>query len=77
MKKYISGGAEPTTGIIPARTANTLSQQDIFDAIDKSKQASTFRGLYGGNWEAYYASQSEADLAFCNMLAFWTGRNKA
>ena len=76
-EKYISGGAEPTTGIIPARTAITLSQQDIFDAIDKSKQASTFRELYGGNWEAYYASQSEADLAFCNMLAFWTGRNKS
>lgn len=75
-EKYISGGCEPTTGIIPARATTSLSQSEIYEAIDKSKQAAAFKGLNGGNWEAYYTSRSEADLAFCNMLAFWTGRNK-
>ena len=31
--------------------------------------------MYAGNWQGYYKSQSEADLSFCNMLAFWTGRD--
>ena len=28
-----------------------------------------------GGWEKFYTSQSEADLAFANDLAFWTGKN--
>ena len=31
-----------------------------------------FGDLYAGNWQNYYKSQSEADIALCNMLAFWT-----
>jgi Uncharacterized conserved protein len=30
--------------------------------------------MYGG-WEKLYGSQSEADLALANYLAFWTGRD--
>ena len=76
-EKYISGGAEPTMGIISAPSVTSLSQQAILQAISASKQAATFGALNGGGWEAYYTSQSEADLAFCNMLAFWTGKNKS
>jgi primase-polymerase (primpol)-like protein len=37
-----------------------------------------FNLLYQGQWqEAGYPSQSEADQAFCNLLAFWTGRDAA
>src|SRR5699024_3008754 len=29
----------------------------------------------GGGWEQFYTSQSEADMAFANDLAFWTNRD--
>ena len=46
--------------------------------LDKARGASTgskFARLYDvGDWEgAGYPSQSEADLALCAILAFWTG----
>lgn len=31
--------------------------------------------MYDGNWQGKYNSQSEADQALCNYLAFWTGCN--
>lgn len=37
------------------------------------KNGAKFTQLWGGHWEAAYASQSEADLALCSHLAFWTG----
>ncbi len=46
---------------------------EILDAAFRSKDGRRFEDLYRGNWQSYYASQSEADLAFCNMLAFWFG----
>ena len=40
--------------------------------IKKASAASLrFRDLYAGHWEGLYQSQSEADLALCNILAFW------
>ncbi len=39
-----------------------------------AKNGETFCKLYNGEL-AGYPSHSEADLAFCNMLAFWTGRD--
>lgn len=73
-EKYISGGSEPTTGIVVTENLN-MTENDIIELINKSKQKETFNNLYHGQWEQYYTSQSEADLALCNMLAFWTGRN--
>ena len=33
--------------------------------------------IWRGSWEYEYPSQSEADLALCMSLAFWTGRDEA
>jgi putative DNA primase/helicase len=46
------------------------------ELIEKAKQASNgdkFCKLWKGVWRGEYLSQSEADLALCFMLAFWTG----
>jgi putative DNA primase/helicase len=74
-EKYIGGGQAPTTG--PQNTAAlSLTDDEILSLAGKSKLGKTFSDLYAGRWEAYFPSQSEADMALCNMLAFWTGRDE-
>lgn len=62
---------------------NTPKQQQIYSIDDEkvieiaknSKNGSKFADLYAGNWQTYYKSQSEADIALCNTLAFFTQCN--
>lgn len=53
----------------------TLEDAEIIDKARSSKGGYMFNQLYSGNWDEIYHSQSEADLALCNQLAFWTGKN--
>ena len=58
----------------------SITSMDDRDVIDKARNCRSgylFNMLYSGSWQGVYASQSEADLALCNQLAFWTGRNEA
>lgn len=52
-----------------------MTDQDILSLIAKSQDAEWFQQLYSGQWQNDYPSQSEADLALCNKLAFWTGKD--
>lgn len=67
------------------QTKAPFQQQPVYipmrekQLIDKAKKASNghrFSRLYEGDWDDRYPSQSEADLAFCGMLAFWTKKNE-
>lgn len=69
-EKYIGGGREPTTGI--RITPVSMTDREVLDAAFASKQGGIFRSLYDGQFEAYFGSHSEADMSFCNMLAFWS-----
>ncbi|MGL4697102.1 phage/plasmid primase, P4 family [Enterococcus larvae] len=51
---------------------NDLSVTDIIQAALASKTGHRFKLFMDGGWERLYESQSEADLAFANMLAFWS-----
>lgn len=51
--------------------------RNLLNRIKKSNDSEAFFKLYEGKWQDAYPSQSEADLAFCNKLAFWTGRDPA
>ena len=51
---------------------NDLSVADIIQAASASKTGNRFKLFMDGGWEQLYESQSEADLAFANMLAFWS-----
>ena len=48
-----------------------LSEQEIIDKARNCKTGGVFQLLYSGQWQGLYSSQSEADLALCNHLAFW------
>ncbi len=73
-EKYLGGArAEPAQrvvqqGELPATAAKVL------ELARAAKNGCKFRSLFAGNYSEY-SSQSEADMALCNMLAFWTGRN--
>ena len=57
-------------------SAAPLSDEAVLEralAVDKGE---LFSNLWSGQWEKLYASQSEADMALCCKLAFWTGKNR-
>jgi phage/plasmid primase, P4 family, C-terminal domain len=51
----------------------TMPDFEIVDKCRRAKNASNFNALYEGRWETLgYPSQSEADLALCSIIAFYT-----
>ncbi|CCW05901.1 MULTISPECIES: phage/plasmid primase, P4 family [Bacillus] len=48
-----------------------LSDEDVLNIGFKAKNGQKFKDLYSGNW-SNYGSQSEADQALCNLIAFYT-----
>jgi len=50
-----------------------LDDQALLKRARTAKDGGKFARLWAGQWQGEYASQSEADLALCNLLAFWTG----
>ena len=74
-KKYLSETKKAKTVINPVETVLNLDENDIIQKAMNAKNGSLFSQLYSGSWKGIYGSQSEADMAFCNMLAFWCGRD--
>ncbi|MCJ1804217.1 phage/plasmid primase, P4 family [Staphylococcus warneri] len=64
----------PTTNNYQQNIHN-LSEIDVINEMYKSKQAKLFDDLMKGNYEPYYTSHSEADMALANILAFWCARD--
>lgn len=69
---------EPVPGTPPVETdyvhREEIPDEEVIVKIERSRQGDNFRLLFSGDTTGY-PSQSEADLAFCNMLVFWTGKN--
>ena len=75
-EKYLGGArSEPAQRVIQSAPL-PCSVSEVLEAASRAKNGARFQALYAGNFSEY-TSQSEADMAFCNMLAFWTGRNAA
>ena len=53
-----------------------FADDEILSRAKASSNGQKFSDLIEGRWQSHYGSQSEADLALCTMLAFWTGRNR-
>lgn len=74
--KYIANQEKETKKINTSiGFGNDLSVENIIDIAKKSKNGLRFTTLYEGDWSQFYDSQSEADMALANDLAFWTARD--
>jgi hypothetical protein len=51
-----------------------LTDRALLDKATRAKNGEAFQRLWAGDWSGY-GSQSEADLALCAHLAFWTRRD--
>ena len=54
------------------QTPFNLSDEEIITRAQNARNGAIFSALWNGDTSAY-GSHSEADLALCNMLAYWTG----
>ena len=72
-EKYLPA-SEPKASVSKQVTIE-LEDHEVIDKARHCKSGQMFNILYSGDWQSLFSSQSEADLSFCNHLAFWTGRN--
>ena len=54
----------------------SLTDEQVLEKATSAQNGEDFTALWEGRWQEKFGSQSEADLALCCALAFWTGRNK-
>lgn len=54
-----------------------LSDDDLLELACGADNGEAFSKLWDGDWQDAYSSQSEADMALCCRLAFWSGKDKA
>lgn len=61
----------------PSRASGVLNLDDaaILDKAHKAKNGGEFARLWTGDTSGHGGDDSAADLALCNLLAFWTGGN--
>ena len=67
--------ASPLNANTNFATEKRLTDEEILSKAKGSKNAFLFAGLWEGQWQEIYPSQSEADSALCMILAFWTMKN--
>lgn len=73
LARFLPAKADPVP--VAAPTPVHLDDHDLLERARRARNGSAFDALYSGSWEGRYSSQSEADLALCTNLAFWTGRD--
>ena len=70
--KYLRREEKPKTDSQPQEL--NLSDSELISKAMNARNGHTFRALWNGDINGY-PSQSEADLALCNLLAYWTNGN--
>ena len=53
-----------------------LSDDELLELARNAENGEAFEKLWNGQWQETYASQSEADMALCCKLAFWSNKDK-
>lgn len=55
---------------------SNISDTELIEKIQNSRFGMEFMNLYNGDMSAYKNDHSAADMALCQILAFWTGCDK-
>jgi putative DNA primase/helicase len=63
---------EPASATGPRHPGNSLSDTEILARASQAANGEAFEKLWAGDASGF-TSKSEADLALCSYLAFWTG----
>lgn len=66
------GGGEEKKQIYEGEEPENESDEKIISKASKARNGERFKALLLGQWENEYPSQSEADFAFIDILAFYT-----
>jgi len=67
----------PSENPLRERTSLDLSDAELIDRATAARNGDAFKRLYAGDKSYHGDDHSAADLALCNLLAFWTGRDAA
>jgi len=76
LDKYMKRPGQTTTQRAAAPIAVSMDDSDLIEKAMAARNGAQFAALWSGDFKGY-PSQSEADQALCNTLAFWTGCDKA
>lgn len=75
--KFLEKGEKQQEMVISVEEKDSfeLATDELLEVMFNNRNGDRLESLYNGNWQHYYQSQSEADLAFCNALAFYTQKD--
>jgi hypothetical protein len=71
----VFGGSRGVARLLPRVGASHLDDGELIERARRAKNGAAFEALVSGSWHGKYPSQSEADLALCSHLAFWTNHD--
>ena len=76
QQAFSEAQAKGTTSCRTDSVANVETDAELIERARRAANGAKFERLWAGD-RSGYDSQSEADLALCMILAFWTGRDAA
>lgn len=66
------GGSKKETQVLDDSIEPTRDDEEVYNIAAKASNGQKFEDLWEGHWELHYDSQSEADLALVNIIAYYT-----
>lgn len=66
------GTTATNADVVYGEAAQSMDDEQVIDMAASASNGEKFQDLHAGNWQKHYESQSEADLAYINILAFYT-----
>ncbi|WP_067625403.1 phage/plasmid primase, P4 family [Alicyclobacillus acidiphilus] len=70
---FVAKGKVESQGIgSEGKDRREIAHADVIEQMRRGKDGDRLIDLYHGNWQGHYPSQSEAEMALMNALAFYT-----